>query len=69
MVGDIGGLADGLGGLGIAILFFFRLLYDDGPHVPMIENVFKTKGENSRGGDSFQSKIRQIELRRPLLVK
>ena len=58
LVGDIGGLADGLVGLGTAFLFFVSLLTGDGPHVPMIENVFKTRGKTQKSTDSFKSKIR-----------
>ena len=46
LLGDIGGLADGLEGLGLIILFLLSKVTGDGPHVPMIEKVFKTKGKS-----------------------
>ena len=46
LLGDIGGFSDCLDDLAMLILFIFSTALGDGPHIHMIETVFKTKGKH-----------------------
>ena len=43
LLGDVGGFSGAVDELAKTILFIFTLAIGDGPHIHMIENVFKTK--------------------------
>ena len=43
LLGDVGGFLEGFDGLARLMLFIVTLALADGPHIYMIENVFKTK--------------------------
>ena len=58
LLGDIGGFSDALDGLATLFLVIFSTAIGDGPHIHMIEKVFKTKNKNSEKALTFEGKLK-----------
>ena len=58
LLGDIGGFSDALDGLATLFLVIFSTAIGDGPHIHMIEKVFKTRNKNSEKALTFEGKLK-----------
>ena len=69
LLGDIGGFIDALDGLATLFLVIFSTAIGDGPHIHMIETVFKTNYRSQEKAHTFKEKLKQISKRKPFIVK